>query len=153
MAKPETVHNQCIKPHFCHPHEISMQPACEKRACSSDIIRQYRLQNYVSDKKSNLTDRCLFHQLARAFLDQSKLSASILYCFWILLYQSKSSFFCHIDSADRKYHDIKNNDFQNYIHAFHPPSSTSLSPNRIHARVNQLFFSKINFIKQIRLRF
>lgn len=93
MAKPETVHNQCIKPHFCHPHEISMQPACEKRACSSDIIRQYRLQNYVSDKKSNLTDRCLFHQLARAFLDQSKLSASILYCFWILLYQSKSSFF------------------------------------------------------------
>mgnify|MGYP001089798384 FL=1 len=87
------------------------------------------------------------------FLDQSKLSASILYCFWILLYQSKSSFFCHIDSADRKYHDIKNNDFQNYIHAFHPPSSTSLSPNRIHARVNQLFFSKINFIKQIRLRF
>lgn len=121
MAKPETVHNQCIKPHFRHPHKISVQPACEKCTCSSNIIRQYRLQNYVSDKKSNLTDRCLFRQLARAFLNQSKLSASILYCFGILLYQSKSSFFCHIDSADRKYHNIKNNDFQNYIHAFHPP--------------------------------
>lgn len=111
MAKPQTIHDQCVKPHLSYPHNISVKPSFKERARTADIVRQCRLQKYVSDKKSQFPYRCFPRKFPRTFLNQSKLSASILYRLGVFLYHAKLPLLCHIDTANCVNDDIKNNDF------------------------------------------